>query len=187
MNFRLASGFGTVSSALDRDPRCRARPRRRRPVFRFADGHPDSIRWRDANALSCAGGWAALRRCQRRRYKDPVRPRDRLRGRRRFRRRSDASIARRLHRPLPGLHRDENVPPQQIYEGKAKILYEGPEPGTLIQYFKDDATAFNDQKKGTITGKGVLNNRISEYLMTAARARSACRPISSAGSTCASS
>ena len=52
-----------------------------------------------------------------------------------------------------------------VYEGKAKILYEGPEPGTLIQYFKDDATAFNAQKKGTITGKGVLNNRISEYLM----------------------
>jgi phosphoribosylaminoimidazole-succinocarboxamide synthase len=55
---------------------------------------------------------------------------------------------------------------RQIYEGKAKILFEGPEPGTLIQYFKDDATAFNAQKKGTITGKGVLNNRISEYLMT---------------------
>jgi phosphoribosylaminoimidazole-succinocarboxamide synthase len=42
---------------------------------------------------------------------------------------------------------------RQIYEGKAKILYEGPEPGTLIQYFKDDATAFNAQKKGTI-GQG---------------------------------
>ena len=54
---------------------------------------------------------------------------------------------------------------KQIYEGKAKILYEGPEPGTLVQYFKDDATAFNNQKKGTITGKGVLNNRISEFLM----------------------
>src|SRR5438270_4471681 len=54
---------------------------------------------------------------------------------------------------------------RQIYEGKAKILYEGPEPGTLIQYFKDDATAFNAQKRGTITGKGVINNRISEYLM----------------------
>ncbi len=52
-----------------------------------------------------------------------------------------------------------------IYEGKAKLLFEGPEPGTLIQYFKDDATAFNNQKKGTISGKGVLNNRISEYLM----------------------
>ncbi|RJF88047.1 phosphoribosylaminoimidazolesuccinocarboxamide synthase [Oleomonas cavernae] len=55
---------------------------------------------------------------------------------------------------------------KQIYEGKAKILYEGPEPGTLVQYFKDDATAFNNQKKGTITGKGVINNRISEYIMT---------------------
>src|SRR6188474_892593 len=54
---------------------------------------------------------------------------------------------------------------RQVYEGKAKVLYEGPEPGTLIQYFKDDATAFNAQKKGVITGKGVLNNRISEYLM----------------------
>ena len=55
---------------------------------------------------------------------------------------------------------------RQLYEGKAKILFEGPEPGTLVQYFKDDATAFNAQKKGVITGKGVLNNRISEYLMT---------------------
>ena len=55
---------------------------------------------------------------------------------------------------------------RQIYEGKAKILYEGPEPGTLIQYFKDDATAFNAQKKGTINGKGVINNRISEHIFT---------------------
>ncbi|MEM1131493.1 MAG: phosphoribosylaminoimidazolesuccinocarboxamide synthase [Pseudomonadota bacterium] len=55
---------------------------------------------------------------------------------------------------------------RQIYEGKAKILYEGPEPGTIIQYFKDDATAFNAQKKGTINGKGVINNRISEYVFT---------------------
>jgi phosphoribosylaminoimidazole-succinocarboxamide synthase len=54
---------------------------------------------------------------------------------------------------------------KQIYEGKAKVLFEGPEPGTLVQYFKDDATAFNNKKKGTITGKGVLNNRISEHLM----------------------
>ena len=54
---------------------------------------------------------------------------------------------------------------KQIYEGKAKILYEGPEPGTLIQYFKDDATAFNAQKKATLDGKGVLNNRISEFIM----------------------
>lgn len=55
---------------------------------------------------------------------------------------------------------------KQIYEGKAKILFEGPEPGTFIQYFKDDATAFNNQKKGIIAGKGALNNRISELVMT---------------------
>ena len=55
---------------------------------------------------------------------------------------------------------------RRLYEGKAKVLFEGPEPGTLVQYFKDDASAFNNQKRGTITGKGVLNNRISEYLMT---------------------
>ena len=54
---------------------------------------------------------------------------------------------------------------RRIYEGKAKVLFEGPEPGTVVQYFKDDATAFNNKKKGTIAGKGVLNNRISEYLM----------------------
>ena len=53
-----------------------------------------------------------------------------------------------------------------IYEGKAKILYEGPEPGTVIQYFKDDTTAFDATKKAALDGKGVLNNRISEYLMT---------------------
>ena len=54
---------------------------------------------------------------------------------------------------------------RRIYEGKAKVLFEGPEPGTLVQYFKDDATAFNNSKHGVITGKGVLNNRISEFLM----------------------
>ena len=54
---------------------------------------------------------------------------------------------------------------RQLYEGKAKILFEGPEPGTLVQYFKDDATAGNGAKQGVITGKGVLNNRISEHLM----------------------
>lgn len=52
-----------------------------------------------------------------------------------------------------------------IYEGKAKQLFEGPEPGTLIQHFKDDATAFNNKKHGIIAGKGVLNNRISEFIM----------------------
>ena len=55
---------------------------------------------------------------------------------------------------------------KKLYEGKAKILYEGPEPGTIIQYFKDDATAFNAVKKDVIAGKGVLNNRISSHLMT---------------------
>lgn len=55
---------------------------------------------------------------------------------------------------------------KKIYEGKAKILYEGPEPGTLVQYFKDDATAFNAEKRATIDGKGVLNNRLSEFFMS---------------------
>ena len=54
-----------------------------------------------------------------------------------------------------------------VYEGKAKILYEGPEPGTLIQYFKDDTSAGDGAKKAVIEGKGVLNNRISEHIMTA--------------------
>jgi phosphoribosylaminoimidazole-succinocarboxamide synthase len=53
---------------------------------------------------------------------------------------------------------------RRIYEGKAKVLYEGPEPGTLIQHFKDDATAFNAKKHEIVEGKGVLNNRISEYV-----------------------
>jgi len=55
---------------------------------------------------------------------------------------------------------------RRVYEGKAKILYEGPEPGTLIQHFKDDTTAFNAEKKDTIEGKGVLNNRISEHIFS---------------------
>ena len=54
----------------------------------------------------------------------------------------------------------------RIYEGKAKILYEGPEPGTVVVHFKDDATAFNAEKKAVIDGKGVLNQRISEFLFT---------------------
>ncbi len=53
---------------------------------------------------------------------------------------------------------------RRIYEGKAKVLYEGPEPGTLIQHFKDDATAFNAKKHAIIEGKGALNNRISEFI-----------------------
>src|SRR5258707_14358347 len=52
---------------------------------------------------------------------------------------------------------------RRIYEGKAKVLYEGPEPGTLIQHFKDDATAFNSKKHAVIEGKYFLNNRFSEY------------------------
>ena len=55
---------------------------------------------------------------------------------------------------------------KKIYEGKAKVLYQGKEPNTIIQYFKDDATAFNNKKKATIPGKRVLNNFISELIMT---------------------
>ncbi|MEM1431365.1 MAG: phosphoribosylaminoimidazolesuccinocarboxamide synthase, partial [Pseudomonadota bacterium] len=55
---------------------------------------------------------------------------------------------------------------KKVYEGKAKVLYEGPEPGTLVQYFKDDATAYNAQKHDVIEGKGVLNNRLSEFFMS---------------------
>ena len=55
---------------------------------------------------------------------------------------------------------------KKIYEGKAKVLYQGKEPNTIIQYFKDDATAFNNKKKAIIPGKGVLNNFISELIMT---------------------
>lgn len=63
--------------------------------------------------------------------------------------------------------RDFPLMPQQrkrLYEGKTKILYKGPQPGTLVQHFKDDATAFNRQKHAKMEGKGVLNKRISEAL-----------------------
>jgi phosphoribosylaminoimidazole-succinocarboxamide synthase len=53
---------------------------------------------------------------------------------------------------------------EKLYEGKAKIVYETNKPGVIIQYFKDDATAFNALKKGTIVGKGVVNNRMSAAL-----------------------
>lgn len=53
---------------------------------------------------------------------------------------------------------------QQLYEGKAKILYATDTPGVVLQYFKDDATAFNAEKKGTIVDKGVFNNRIATVL-----------------------
>lgn len=53
---------------------------------------------------------------------------------------------------------------QIVHEGKSKILFRGPEPGTLIQHFKDDVTAGDGQKHAIITGKGALNNLISEHL-----------------------
>ncbi|NEY91361.1 phosphoribosylaminoimidazolesuccinocarboxamide synthase [Tabrizicola oligotrophica] len=56
---------------------------------------------------------------------------------------------------------------KKVYEGKAKILYEGPEPGTLIQYFKDDsAPTAAEPKPAAVDGKGVLNNRLSEFFMS---------------------
>ena len=54
---------------------------------------------------------------------------------------------------------------KKLYEGKAKIIYASPDKNLVIQHFKDDATAFNNQKKATIDGKGILNNRISEYIL----------------------
>ncbi len=54
----------------------------------------------------------------------------------------------------------------KLYEGKAKIIYEGPEPNTVVVHYKDDTTAFDAQKKAVIDGKGVLNQRISEFLFT---------------------
>ncbi|MFC3076704.1 phosphoribosylaminoimidazolesuccinocarboxamide synthase [Phenylobacterium terrae] len=62
--------------------------------------------------------------------------------------------------------RSSNSRRRKVYEGKAKILYEGPEPGTLIQHFKDDTTAFDAEKRAVLEGKGVINNRISEFVMT---------------------
>ena len=55
---------------------------------------------------------------------------------------------------------------KKLYEGKAKIIYETNDKGLVIQHFKDDATAFNALKKANIEGKGVLNNRISEHLLS---------------------
>jgi phosphoribosylaminoimidazole-succinocarboxamide synthase len=51
---------------------------------------------------------------------------------------------------------------EMFYEGKAKKLYSTPDPDLVIAYFKDDATAFNAKKRGTIEDKGVINNRMSE-------------------------
>ena len=55
---------------------------------------------------------------------------------------------------------------EKLYEGKAKILYATENPNEVIQYFKDDATAFNAQKRGTIVDKGVVNNKIASALFT---------------------
>ncbi len=55
---------------------------------------------------------------------------------------------------------------KKLYEGKAKIIYETKDKDLIIQHFKDDATAFNNLKKAKVEGKGVLNNRISEYILT---------------------
>jgi len=55
---------------------------------------------------------------------------------------------------------------KKLYEGKAKIIYASQEKNLVIQHFKDDATAFNNQKKATIEGKGILNNRISEHILS---------------------
>ena len=54
----------------------------------------------------------------------------------------------------------------KLYEGKAKIIYETKDKNLVIQHFKDDATAYNNLKKAKVEGKGVLNNRISEYVLT---------------------
>ena len=59
----------------------------------------------------------------------------------------------------------------KIYEGKAKILYTTDDPDLLIQYFKDDATAFNAAKKGSIDQKGVINNKISTKIFEMLQAR----------------
>ena len=55
---------------------------------------------------------------------------------------------------------------KKLYEGKAKIVYASSEKNLVIQHFKDDATAFNNKKKSVIDGKGILNNRISEHILT---------------------
>ena len=55
---------------------------------------------------------------------------------------------------------------KKLYEGKAKIIYSTKDKNHVIQHFKDDATAFNNQKKATIEGKGILNNRISEHILS---------------------
>ena len=55
---------------------------------------------------------------------------------------------------------------KKLYEGKAKIIFATSDKNVVIQHFKDDATAFNNQKKASIDGKGILNNRISEHILS---------------------
>ena len=55
---------------------------------------------------------------------------------------------------------------KKLYEGKAKIIFASPEKNLVIQHFKDDATAYNNQKKASVEGKGILNNRISEHILS---------------------
>ena len=71
---------------------------------------------------------------------------------------------------------------EMFYEGKAKKLYATADPDLVISYFKDDATAFNAKKRGTIEEKGVMNNRISELFFTLLDTMGY-RPISCAAST----
>ncbi len=67
---------------------------------------------------------------------------------------------------MPSETQQDEIPKgEKLYEGKAKVLFQGEEEGTIIQYFKDDATAFNALKKGTITGKGIINNKMTELIM----------------------
>tara|TARA_Y100001970_G_scaffold279622_1_gene387284 strand:- start:657 stop:1439 length:783 start_codon:yes stop_codon:yes gene_type:complete len=56
---------------------------------------------------------------------------------------------------------------KKLYEGKAKIIFSSADKNLVIQHFKDDASAFNNQKKASIEGKGILNNRISEHILSA--------------------
>ena len=55
---------------------------------------------------------------------------------------------------------------EKLYEGKAKMVFRTDDPELLIVEYKDDATAFNGEKRGTIAGKGVINNRVTNHLMT---------------------
>ena len=55
---------------------------------------------------------------------------------------------------------------EQLYEGKAKKVFATEDPAVVIVDYKDDATAFNGEKKGTIVGKGVINNRMTNYVFS---------------------